>query len=201
MKPTARSRRIFVLLLAVIGTAALFLPFAWSESLWDAVSRYSWFGEMFLLGAPFLLSIPTLAWQARRLAVDRLSSVEVAAAYLLSAAAMLSTIGVVALPLMGSGKLQEGEVIWITVTVAAAVPNVLQLVRNSRAGVSRANAAEAFLLGGYIPNAILCLAGFDRLQLGAYLIAVVSIGYVAAIVLLSQGEHGNAPGPAGVATA
>lgn len=86
MPRTDLSRRIFVLLLSLLGTAALFLPFTYGVSPWDAV-REPWRtlkGEFywgFLLGAPFFLSVPILGWQVRRLFVERLSIAEIAVAY------------------------------------------------------------------------------------------------------------------------
>lgn len=99
MTLTNRFRSIFVLLLSLLGTAALFLSFAGDVSPWKA-SRglWGWWGppswtgwEVAMLGIPFLLSIPILIWQARRLIVDRLTIGEIAAAYVVSTAAMLST--------------------------------------------------------------------------------------------------------------
>lgn len=77
------------------------------------------------------------------------------------------------------------------------IANVLLILRNRWARLSREARAEAFLLGGYLPNAILCLVMFypqeqlfsSGLQVGAYLIAIVSTGYVVSIVLALRTER------------
>lgn len=54
MQRTDRLRIVFVLLLSLVGTAALFLPFTSGVSPWKAVTRYEFLGVVFRLGAPFL---------------------------------------------------------------------------------------------------------------------------------------------------
>ena len=79
-------------------------------------------------------------------------------------------------------------------TAALILANTLLLVRNHKCALPPAAAAEAFLLGGYISNGIFCLivCFHEGLQAGAYMILAVSIGYAAAIVLLSRGAPGIA---------
>ena len=99
MKPTARSRRIFVLLLSLLGTAALFQPFAEIgtifkgiiigplKSMMEGASFITESPLFAILGASFFLVVPILVLQTRRLMVDRLST-EIMAAYLLGTLAM-----------------------------------------------------------------------------------------------------------------
>jgi len=207
MQRIDRLRVVFVLLLSLLGTAALFLPFTFSTSPFDVASevasaflkgKLTRESALLLLAAPFFLSIPILIWQVRKLVTDRLTTGEIAAAYVLSTTAMLPIavgLGVVTFSwvreLPGSRYefgigMALAVVLWLLL-----IANVLLLLRNRRARVSSEPTAEAFLLGGYLPNAIYCLLLFGQfgrreLQIGAYLITVVSIGYLSAIVLLSR---------------
>jgi len=99
----ARSRRIFVLLLSLLGTAALFLPFAEigtvfrAHIIWPlkwAMEHAAFITESPLLAivcASFFLVVSILVLQTRKLIVDRLSTTEIVAAYLLGTLAMVTT--------------------------------------------------------------------------------------------------------------
>lgn len=79
------------------------------------------------------------------------------------------------------------------------MPNVLLLMRNLRKRVPREVAAEAFLLGGYIPNTALNLITlWPRIPLfpgpiplllsyDSFLLAA-SVAYLLTIILLLRGE-------------
>jgi cation transport ATPase len=208
---TDRLRIVFVLLFSLVGTAALFLPFSSGVSPFDVVAgqllKGDFFGKWFLLhlAIPFFLSIPILIWQARRLFVDHVTKGEIATAYALSTAPMLSTavsLGIQTFYLVWEPS-KSGNGYMITALVVSwllLIANVLLLMRNRRARLSREATAEVFLLGGYLPNAIFCLVAFypegwfSGWGIGAYLIAVVSIGYLAAIVLLSRHKPAGTPG-------
>ena len=196
-KRPARSVSIVVLLVSLLGVAALFLPlttasFVFSKfpSAWDVVKVFS--GEFILIMAPLFLVVPIVAWEVRRLVADQLKTGEVAAAYGISTAAMLPVLGVLTAIVNENDAFSQVLIFVLAFCVALVGANLLLLIRNRRAGLSREATAEAFLLGGYLPNAILSLAigllvgGLSELYVGAYLIAVVCIGYVAAIVLLSR---------------
>jgi hypothetical protein len=195
---------IFVLLLSLVGTAALFLPFTSGVSPWYAVTNDKFLGGTFLLGAPFFLSILILIWQARRLIVDRVTTGEIVLAYLLATAAMLPIarlLGMATIDLATidhSVREPEGMALFIAVWLLL-LANMLQLLRNLRPTLSREAATEAFLLGAYLPNAVFCLIAFyprrffSGWQIGAYLVATVSLGYLAAIVLLSRQKPTGTP--------
>ncbi len=192
MNPSARSVSIFVLMLSFLGAAALFLPFTSEVSPWDVVRGAPDLDEYILFAAPLFLVIPTVAWELRKLVARRLKSGEIAAAYVLAVAAMLPVFDSAIFVVQGAGLDEIAVVLAIAVSMALAVENVLLLMRNRRAGQLREATAEAFLLGGYLPNATLCLilwyprglfSGWDP---GAYIVAVVCVGYVTAIVLLSR---------------
>lgn len=196
MQRTDRLRMVFVLLLSLIGTAALFLPFTSDTSplraLVAAVTPGAFPFRLIFLAVPFFLSIAILAYQARSLMVDRIPDAEIAIAYALSIVAMLSVLGFIAPLAFADYVISRHETISIVVAIAFVGTNLLVLLRNRRAELPRDATAEAFLLGGYLPNSAFCLAAFypDGLfsgwNIGAYLIAVVSLGYLAAIVLLSR---------------
>lgn len=218
MKPTARLRRVFVLLLTLIGTAALFLPFAEIGTIFknliiwplkSIIEHPALIAESHLyaiLGASFFLVVPILVLQTRRLMVDHLSTTEIVAAYLLGTLAMVSVLG---FGVFYTPPLREWDaaiVISMAMCVATIVGNVLLLIRNRGARVSPDASAEAFLLGAYISYtipwfALVYAVSIDplwrSLRLGGYLSAVVCIGYVAAIVLLSREKQGSACRPVG----
>ena len=220
MKPTARARRILVLLLSLLGTAALFLPFAEIGTIFKNVIIWPLKSMMehpaliaesplyAILGASFFLVVPILVLQTRRLMVDRLSTTEIVAAYLLGTLAMVSVLGFGVLLAPPLSEWDAAIVISMAMCVATIVANVLLLIRNRGARVSPAASAEAFLLGAYISYTIawftvVYAASIDplweSLGLGGYLSAVVCVGYRAAIVLLSRGERGSELRPGGAA--
>lgn len=86
MKPTARSVAVFVLLLSLLGTAALSLPFTTASFLfselgspWDIVRRVD--NDFVVLVGQLLLVVPILVWKVRRLVADHLTTGEIIAAY------------------------------------------------------------------------------------------------------------------------
>lgn len=191
-----RSLKIFALVVSCIGVVVPFLPFSDGVSPLDTLTQFIGPGlrlpRLALLGAPFFLPIGILAWQLRGLKSNRLTRAEFVAAYLLSAAAMLSVAAFVVWALIEGGLPRNNVrdlVTFASVPVTISVIALL-LLRNRRAMVSRECAAEVFMLGGYLPNAITCLVGFwGNLQVGANLALAVSVGYVAVMALLSRGER------------
>lgn len=198
MKLAEKPRRYLLLFFSSLGTAALFLPFAWSISPWDAVYRVSrdsppdW--QIGLLGLPFFLSIPILIWQARRLFASVPTKVEIAGAYVWSTvanAAITLTLGLMLFRMVSEEKNYAAEMALVLLpTCCLLLGNMLMLQRNLRIKLPSSASTEAFLLGSYLPNAFYCLVGFGlfegRLQSGAYVITIVSVGYVVAILVLSR---------------
>ena len=183
------------LLLAISGAAAPFLPFTYDYSPLDTVLPG---GRHFaLLGAPFFLAIPIVIWQARRLIGARISRFESAAAYALSAGAMLSVLWFIVSFLMSQGLetlRQADSAVTIGVCLALAGANTLLLARNLASACNQKSATEIFLLGGYLPNAAFCLIGFGwnsitNLQIGALVVLIACIGYLCSIILASPAEQ------------
>jgi hypothetical protein len=154
-----------------------------------------------LLAAPMVLSVPILAWQAARLLGRQPSKLELAGAYLLSVLAMISIFTFTGMLLTESREYPPDLVVTVGSSAAMFVLNFFLLWRNLRKRVSGEAVAEAFLLGGYLPNALFCLVAFGwewkHLGVGAYLIAVVCVGYAVAIVLLSRRRLDDVPSIAG----
>lgn len=194
MQRTELLRTVFVLLASLVGTAALFLPFTYGVSPWMALRSWS---VLTLLGAPLILALPILASQVRKFLPRQLSAFEITVAYVLSAAAMISVLAYTALLVLNKGVVEA--LVAIASCWMLAVANIVLLWRNFAKRATREATAEAFLLGGYLPTAVFCLLAFGwngKLQIGAYLIAAVSLGYLAAIVLLSRETPGGTPRPA-----
>lgn len=156
-----RRERVAALVLALPGGVAPFLPFTLGLSPLFAVLNVGWFYLAWIPPAT-LLAWPIAAWQVRRLMVARLSIPEVALAYVLSAAAMLSALAfAISLSIEDIVRSSVSWPVLILEILVLASPlwglagaNVLLLVRNLRRRVPREVAAEAFLLGGYFPATV-----------------------------------------------
>ena len=179
-------QRVAALLLAVPGVMALFLPFTNGVSPYGGVHFSGSFFNVALLAAPAFLAVPIAVWQARRLFSSRLSAFEVALAYTLPAAAMVSVLTAIVL---------EPKPAWLAVPLCLGLggANALLLVRNLRRRLPREATAEVFLLGGYLPTAVfwLVMIGFDPvfgLELGGYVVLTACIAYLVTIILLLTGE-------------
>lgn len=204
MQRTEQVRTVFVLLLSLVGTAALFLPGAYDGSPWLVLTRCPslflpcWFA---LFTAPFFLVVPIVAWQMRKLLANQLSAIELTAAYVLSAAATLSVLAFTVIPLIEAKTSLSAWLLFASPPWIMATANFLLLWRNLKNRVGREATAESFLLGGYLPNAFFCVISFGlerKLQVGGYLIALVSLGYLAAIGLLSRRKPTGTPDPSAV---
>lgn len=191
--------RVAALLLALPGMAALFLPFVASVSPLDTIRdllRWGVIREYALLGAPFFLAIPIAIWQARRLFASRFSCLEIAGAYALSTAAVISVLWFVALALVQHGLETFRHIEAISLIGACSillVTNAALLGRCHTKQVTPETAAEVFLLSGYLPNAVFCLIGFgwerwSRLEIGAWIAAVACIAYVVTIAQALRSE-------------
>ena len=189
-------QRVAVLLLAVPGVLALFLPFTRGWSPLDLVRPIGKFLHASLVAGPAFLAVPIAVWQARRLFSSRLSAVEVALAYTLSAAAMVSVLTKITEMVGDLPKIRWSDflgLLAIALCLGLVGANALLLVRNLRRRLPREAAAEVFLLCGYLPNAVFCLVliGFDPelgLELGGYVVLTACIAYLVTIILLLTGE-------------
>jgi hypothetical protein len=194
----ARPYRIATLLCAMPGLAALFMPFLadglfgggssplnallsgandkWLSSAGSLAIPFYWFA-----GAGFL-AIPIAIWELRSLQAAKRSSLEIALAYILSAAAMSSVV-------------RATPAIWKTHNVIFSVlgpswallfGNFVLLASARFTTVTREQRAELFLIGGYLPNAALCLTEFSGYGLGpgGVMVIVACIAYVVAMISL-----------------
>ena len=163
---------------AALGIIALVLPFASNISPLDVV-RWLWGNQvLILLAAPAFLSIPIAAWQLRRLGSSLPTRPEIALAYLLSIGAMLATLKL----WLNVGLPWESPFFENLALIAC---NAALLARNIKRHVARQVTAEMFLLGGYLPGAIIALVGFfPDWDIGAYVVLAASIGYVAKMAVL-----------------
>lgn len=190
--------RIVVLILALAGLPALFLPFANDITPFETVLHHPPFqpgGRIWYLAAPAFLAIVIAAWVVRRFLRRKISRVEIALAYLLSSASMLPIliISIMEFPprsfdavdFLGKGVM---AVAWIL-----ALLNVFLLVSNLRKPMAPENTAEVFLLAGYLPNAVVCLLAYSSwLQSGGILVAIACVAIITDIVLLMRRHSGNA---------
>lgn len=192
----ARWQRVVVLVLSLCGTAALFLPFTAGFSPLDAAAdavmpRALPFAYLFLV-LPLLLPIPAGAWQIRKLATGNVSPIQIAAAYMASTGALLSVSWFVGLAVVTEEAFPQSlnQLSSTVMCIALVGINLVMLVRNRQFGESREATAETFLLGGYLPTSVFCLVMwypreiFSGWEVGAYVIAVVTIGYATAMVVL-----------------
>ncbi len=183
----ARRERVAALVLALPGVVAPFLSFTYHISPLKTIVEFG-SGRLWVLGAPFFLAMPIAAWQVRRCAVGRLSPIEIALAYFFATAAMLPVLVGTAI------ALSDSELPPLVLVVLAGLggvvgANVLLLVRNLVRRVPNQVTAEVFLLGGYMPNAVLCLLGLAHdWNVGAYVVLIACIAYLLTIILRLRGE-------------
>ncbi len=197
----ARRERVAAFVLALPGVVPAFRllfegysPFCRWDLLWTCI--------IVLLPAPAFLALPIAAWQVRRLMGSRVSSLEVALAYALSAAAMLAPLLTILLMLAEPGVVTNfwRRIFWWVVMLGPLCglggANVLLLVRNLRKRVPREVAAESFLLSSYFPFTILDLIFFwppiQPLSISV-LILVASVAYLLTIVFLLRGRRIDRP--------
>ena len=195
--------RLTIFVPAVTGLLALALPFTGRHSPVTAISFLwdPWFREFGFLSAAAFLTIPIAAFQVRRLVADRVASVAVVLSYAVSAAAVLP---ILVLSVHFVLSLISGSEVWLLIASggvcwAFAVINLLLLVRNLAKRLPREVTAEVFLLGGYFPNAVWCLAMFyaegSGWEVGAYLVLGTCIGYLSRILFLLWRRGEDAPRP------
>lgn len=203
-----KPHRIAALLLALPGLVVPFLPFISSSSPLDVMLHvanwilsgyFGWFVEFGLLAAPSLLALPIAIWQARKLFSRRLISFEIAAAYALSAGAMILVLCYIALYFLWA---RDPQTIAMTLSCwLLVIANVALLWRNRTRRISPEVRAEVFLLGGYLPNAAFSLLGFgwgnwSNLQAGAWTALAACVAYVISIALALRSDDAASPSKA-----
>ena len=181
----------------LLGLAALVLPFAYDVSPLEALTVGGL--PITLLGVAFGLAIPIAVWQGLRVWRGTATRIERAAAYVLSAAAMLwpavwPTL-MLADQLWRGQSLTDVQALIVILTISGWVlvsANALLLRSNLKAAAPAEVTAGVFLVGGYLPNAIFCIIGFSenwRWNIGAYVVMGACIGYVLRMVMLMRGRR------------
>jgi hypothetical protein len=177
--------RIAGAILTLPGLLALFLPFAYKTSPISVVLNPS---DLFFLGiiryaGPAFLAFVIVIWMLRRLFGTRMSTIEIILAHFLSSLSMLS---ILTLTFNFDAKnIDTSAMLALGATWVLALLNILFLVRNIREHWNAEDVAEAFLLAGYLPNAVCCLIAFlPHLQSGGFAVALACVAYGTSIVLL-----------------
>jgi hypothetical protein len=197
---------VIVAVVGLAGVAALFLPLAWNTSPLAAAGTLPFLpggGDSYLqglwrLGVPFLLALLVSAGAMRRLVSRRFSRAERVLAYLAALVAACCLLSLFVPGGSGDGRSSPSSVMdWFMVAFpwAGLAAGAYLLRRNSRTGVpDAANAVTAMQLV-YVIVAILCLVAYASVgwQVGAYLVALTTLAYLAQIVAVFVAAPGRTP--------
>lgn len=199
-----RWRWVF-LALSLPGLAAIFLPFTWDVSPWDAVlevpdaiedfafGRRS-DGILTLLGVPFLLALPSILLQLRMLWARPLSMAESIIVWCLAALSSICTVGF--LMILGIEMLKHANMEPVLPLAGSAAVLILGgaalLLR--RRHLTQARRGLFALEVAYLANAALCLIGFrDNPDPGYWVTLGVSAVWVLSACRLAFGAPGSMP--------
>lgn len=186
--PAARALVFVALATAVAGSAAIVLPFTFSTSPLTALSSGE--SSIWMVAAPFWSMLVLLHVSVRLLRVGSLSLVEHRVAMILSIAMLVDTLAFVVRALTGSGNdwmtdpKQWGALLAPVLLAIAA----LVLVRRLRGRASLGVVTVCAIVGGYLPNAALCLIAFaGDWQIGAWVSLAAAIGAGVTVWLAARG--------------
>jgi hypothetical protein len=199
-----RSRfSLVVAIVGLAGVAAVFLPFTFNVSPLDAAGTLPFLrgdahflAGLWHLGVPLFLAILVTGGTGRWVISARFTRAERIVGYLaaLVAAACLLSIFVT----YGSDDAQSspsGFIEWFMVGFpwVGSAAGVYLLRRNSRTGVPAAANTIAAMQIVYVIVAIICLVTYasSGWQIGAYLVAVTTLAYMAQIVAVSVAAPGH----------
>jgi hypothetical protein len=208
-----RSR--FSLVVAIIGLAgvpAVFLPFTSDTSPLKVAAQFPllrqgpadyFLGGLWWLGVPLTLAILVTLGSVRWIVTGRFSRAECLSAYL----AALVAAGCFLSPFVSFLSLFVNDHFtwptwglpgWFLVMVSGvgSAAGVCLLWRNARTGVPSAAKAIAAMQIVYAIVAVFCMVAFalDGWQIGAYLVAMTTLAYMAQIVAVSVAAPGH-PAP------
>jgi len=194
------TRRFFSLAAGALGIAALFLPFASAVSPLEALQlSFELEGDgffLFSISAPTLLAVPIALWQVRRLFVPAPSQREIALAYGFGTLAMLPVMSTSVLVLTeGGDAATPTSIAALALEWCAVLANLALLARNRKVRTHPTGiAAEAYLLLGYVPNALYALVFFSywsfifepgwAWNIGAYVVLATCLACIAQTVSL-----------------
>ena len=175
--PQASIHRV-LLVLGLLGIAALLLPFTFGESPLSALT----YAESYRVAAPALLAVFVTVGSLRWLAAGMLPRLARTLAYLISAGSAATTLWL--LRESNWGDTVQGR-------LRMTVPLVILLlgawfVARSRAGRSSGFAPVMALQAAYLAHAAMCLLSFwPDWQVGAYLVLTTAAVYASQIALLA----------------
>jgi len=174
--------RVVFFLVAVVGAATPFMPFAIGTSPWDVVQVWDrhWEFNLVLVGLPFFAAVVGVAWRVRRRLgapwrAERVGWYGIALV-LGAACGMLTGRG------FDGDDFQWGELVQIAIGPGVTIAWAVAAVWLHRCG-RRDDAVTAALVGAYLGNAIMCLAIFWPSQdMGWRVTAGVALGLIAETV-------------------
>ncbi len=185
----------------VLGFGALVLPFASGISpLKYLLIGFATGWQIWLLAVALLLAIHIAVWQALRVLRGIPTKTERVLAYALSLGSILwpiiLTVLWVADSLSGGEPSKDnfGLEGLLSVSIWALIAaNALLLRHNLKTAAPAEVSAGVYLVGGYLPNATICLVIFSQgwysWNVGAYFVLAACIGYVLRIISLMR--HGT----------
>jgi hypothetical protein len=191
-----RSRfSLIVAIVGLAGVAAVFLPFTSGISPLSAT-----FDGLWQFGVPAMLAILVTLGSFRWIVTGRFLRAERLSAYLaalVAAGCILLLPGVFAVSMLtgqGGGATRPSDGIdWFMFPLLGSLVGAYLLRRNSRTGVPATVNAVAAMQVVYVIVAILSFAIFGMYgwQIGAYLIAMTTLAYMAQIVAVSVAAPGQ----------
>lgn len=169
----------FLTIAGLSGIASIFLNFTFNVSPFEAVfDTHVW-----VLGAPFLLSVVISASLIRCNITGRLSLLEQIITYLIGFSMMAVVIYMLFEGLHNSNGREMMFVIFIASPIIAGI---FLVVRNHRIGKFKNLSPIMLMQTAYLGNGILCLfASWRGWQIGAYFALVTVIVYAAQIAWIS----------------
>ena len=180
----------------VLGVGALVLPFAGGISpLKYLLIGFTTVWEIWLLAVALLLSIHIAIWQALRVLRGIPTKTERVLAYALSLGSILWPIVLTVLwvaDMLSGGEPSNDHFlleVLLSVSLSALIAaNALLLRHNLKRATPTEVSAGVYLVGGYLPNATMCLVIFSQgwysWNVGAYVVLAACIGYVLRIINL-----------------
>jgi hypothetical protein len=185
------------------GVAAVFLPFTFNVSPLDAAGTLPFLrgdahflGGLWRLGVPFSLAILVTVGTFRRIVLGPLTPAELVVGYLAALVAACCFLSLY-LPYGNDdpARAPSGFSEWFMFLVSwvGSAAGAYLLWRNLRRGVPHAANVISAMQIAYAIVAVFCLVAFasEGWQIGAYLVAVTTLAYMAQIVAVSVAALGH----------
>lgn len=182
----------FLTLAGLSGIASIFLKFAHNVSPFAALDYH--FGifcysssedELWVLGAPFLLSVIIFAFIIRWCLSVKLSLIEQIVGYLIGLSIIVIVIWTNFAVTSDLGFAHE-VMMAVIFSISFLIAGIVLVIRNLRVGKFKNFSPIMLMQTAYLGNAILCLIGFwGNWQIGAYLTLATVIVYAAQMIWIS----------------